>query len=57
MPIDNDYTEHFFGFDHDGDMKQCVVEQMCQFRGHLFEDICGSVKLSGSNFDDLRYQV
>ena len=56
MPMDNDYTEHFVGFDLDGD-KQCAVEQMCQFIVHLFRDICGSVKLSGSNFDDLRYDA
>ena len=46
--MDNDYTEHFVGFD--GDMKQCAVEQMCQFRGHLFGDISGeSQGLIGSN--------
>ena len=48
MPMDNDYTVHFVGFDHNGNTKQCTVERMCQFRGHLFGDICGSVKLSGS---------
>ena len=52
--MDNNYTEHCVGFDH---VKQCEVKLMCQFRRHLFGYICGSVKLSGSNFDDLRYDA